>query len=35
MANVRKLEGEKTYLSPLTLEHASLWYRWHNDLETV
>lgn len=34
MTNVRKLEGDKTYLSPLTPEHASLWYRWHNDLET-
>ena len=35
MTTVRKLEGEKTYLSPLTPEHASLWYRWHNDLETA
>ncbi len=35
MEYVRKLEGEKTYLSPMTPEHASLWYRWHNDLETA
>jgi RimJ/RimL family protein N-acetyltransferase len=35
MEFVKKLQGEKTYLSPLTPEHASLWYRWHNDLETA
>jgi RimJ/RimL family protein N-acetyltransferase len=32
---VKKLVGERVYLSPLVVEHASLWYRWHNDLETA
>jgi len=32
---IKKLVGEKTYLSPLTPEHAALWYRWHNDMETA
>lgn len=31
---VRKLIGEKTYLSPMNSDAAELWYRWHNDLET-
>ena len=31
----KKLVGEKTYLSQLTPEHASLGYRWHNDMETT
>ena len=35
MELVKKLAGEKTYLSPLTPEHAGLWYRWHNDMETA
>jgi RimJ/RimL family protein N-acetyltransferase len=32
---VEKLVGEKTYLTPLALEHAVLWHRWHSDLETA
>ena len=32
MEFVKKLVGEKTYLTPLVPEHASLWYRWHNGL---
>jgi len=35
MQFVKKLVGEKVYLSPLVLEHASLWYRWHSNLETA
>lgn len=35
MEPVRKLLGEKTYLSPMGPEAADLWYRWHNDLETA
>ena len=35
MEYVRKLEGEKTYLSPLTPDHASFWYRWHNHLQAA
>lgn len=35
MTNVRKLKGNKTYLSPLTPDHASLWYRWHGNMETA
>jgi len=32
---VWKPVGEKTYLSPLAPEYASLCYRWHNDMETA
>ncbi len=32
---VRKLVGKKTYLSPMGLDAAELWYRWHNDLESA
>jgi RimJ/RimL family protein N-acetyltransferase len=32
---VKKLVGKKTYLSPMGLDAAELWYRWHNDLESA
>ena len=35
MEPIRKLQGTKTYLSPLTPEHAPLWYRWHNHLDSA
>ena len=35
MEYVKKLVGEKTYLTPLLPEHANLWFRWHGDLESV
>jgi len=35
MEFVEKIVGEKVYLSPLTPEHARLWHRWHNDMETA
>jgi RimJ/RimL family protein N-acetyltransferase len=35
MEFAKKLAGEKVYLSPMVPEHAALWYRWHNDMETA
>jgi RimJ/RimL family protein N-acetyltransferase len=35
MELVRKLVGQKTYLSPMGLGAAELWYRWHNDIESA
>lgn len=35
MELVRKLVGKKTYLSPMGMGAAELWYRWHNDMEAA
>jgi len=35
MEYVKKLIGEKTFLTPLLPEHAKLWVRWHGDLESA
>lgn len=35
MELVKKLVGKRTYLSPMGMDAAELWYRWHNDLEAA
>lgn len=32
---VKKLIGEKCYLSPISIDHAKLWTEWMNDLEVT